>query len=92
MLTSSQLRAARAALGWSLEELADASGFTRQTIARLEATDGVPSANARTLQGIESCLQSAGIEFIGSPDDRPGIRIGPPKSQPPDPSDSDPAP
>ncbi len=36
---------------------------------------GVPSINISTMVAIQGALESAGIEFIGSPDDRPGVRL-----------------
>ncbi|WP_082048395.1 helix-turn-helix transcriptional regulator [Candidatus Methylopumilus turicensis] len=45
------------------------------TIKRIEAGRGLPSANIRTLDSITKALQLAGVEFIGSPDDRPGVRL-----------------
>ncbi len=75
MLTSAQIRSARAALGWSAQDLAEKSGVVRRTIASIEAQAGVPGANSSTLHKIQTALEAAGIEFIGSPDDAPGIRI-----------------
>ncbi len=77
MLTSAQIRCARAALGWSAQNLAEKSGVVRRTIAAIEAQSGVPGANSATLLKIQNALEAAGIEFIGSPDDAPGIRIHP---------------
>lgn len=79
MLTGAQIRMARHALRWSAEELADRAGIVSKTIRRIEAGDGVPKSTAQTLVAIQAALESAGIEFIGTPEDRPGIRIGFPK-------------
>ena len=57
MLTAAQIRAARAAVGWTDEDLAAASGFSRRTIVKLEAYDGVPSANEQTLVKIRRALE-----------------------------------
>ena len=73
--TGSQLRAARNALAWSLENLADISGVSIRTLIRYEAVDGIPASRGGNLATIISTLESAGIEFIGTPDDAPGIRI-----------------
>lgn len=54
--------------------------IVRRTVVSIEVAQGVPSSNAQTLQKIKSALEAAGIEFIGSPEDRPGIRIGQPKT------------
>ena len=45
------------------------------TIKRLEVMDGVPSGQVRTLMAIKQTLEDAGVEFIGAPDDRPGVRL-----------------
>lgn len=75
MITGTQIRAARAALGWSASALAKRSGVALRTIARLEDIDGVPPSRANTLMEIENAFIEAGIEFIGTPGDRPGIRV-----------------
>lgn len=77
MLTSGQLRAARSLLNWSAEELAEQSGVSRRTIGALEKGNGVPITGTQTLQKVQNALEAAGIEFIGSPQDGPGIRIRP---------------
>ncbi|GGC23935.1 transcriptional regulator [Marivita lacus] len=76
MLTGPQIRCARAALGWSLADLAERSAVSLSTIRRAEAKIGVPEINLPNLEALKSTFEAAGIEFIGSPDDRPGIRIG----------------
>jgi hypothetical protein len=47
------------------------------TIKRIEAQDGVPSATSANLAALKSALEAAGIEFIGTLDDGPGIRVRP---------------
>ena len=79
MITGTQIRSARAALRWSVQELADRAGISIQTIKRFEVVDGVPASRSSTLLDIKSALESAGIEFIGSPTDRPGIRVVSPR-------------
>lgn len=75
MLTGQQIRMARSALKWSARELAERTGLAMKTIQRIEATDGTPSSYSSTLTDLKACFEAAGIEFIGTPDDRPGIRI-----------------
>lgn len=74
-VTGFQLRAARGALNWSVRDLADTTGVGTATIVRYEQEDGVPKARKGNLAVLVAALESAGIEFIGTPDDAPGIRI-----------------
>lgn len=74
-ITSDQIRAARALLRISVNELSRASDIGVATIKRIEAGVGVPAAHARTLDQLEKALIVCGIEFIGTPDDRPGVRL-----------------
>ncbi len=75
MITSGQIRAARALLRWSSTELSDACGVGTATIKRLEVMEGVPSGQVRTLVAIKEALESAGVEFVGSPLENPGVRL-----------------
>jgi len=75
MITSCQIRAARALINWSARELADKSGLGVATIRRMELADGVPSSNAQNLELIQKTLEGLGVEFVGSPEDRPGVRL-----------------
>ena len=75
MITGAQIRAARSALKWSGEKLAHEAGIGLRTIKRLEQTDGVPDSHSSTLIKLQKTLEGAGIEFIGSPDEGPGIRL-----------------
>jgi transcriptional regulator with XRE-family HTH domain len=77
MITGLQIRASRAALRWSADDLAKRAGVGIMTLKRMEACDGIPSSRASTLAEVQSALEAGGIEFIGSPNDRPGIRISP---------------
>jgi DNA-binding Xre family transcriptional regulator len=75
LITTSQIRAARALLRWSANDLSDKSGVGISTIKRLEVMDGVPTINVSTMVAIQRALENAGVEFVGSPDDRPGVRL-----------------
>jgi transcriptional regulator with XRE-family HTH domain len=74
MITSSQLRAARALMDLSIKELSDLSNVSVPTIQRLERQTGVISSQPRTLLDLVRTFEEAGVEFIGTPDDRPGVR------------------
>lgn len=45
------------------------------TIKRFEQIDGIPPSRSSTLMDVRRALEAAGIEFIGAPDNAPGIRI-----------------
>jgi transcriptional regulator with XRE-family HTH domain len=75
MITGPQIRSARAALGWSVQKLADRAGVATKTIMRMESVAGVPQSRTKTLLDIKAALEAGGIEFVGTPNDRPGIRL-----------------
>ena len=55
--------------------MSHASGVGTATLQRMEVMEGVPSGQVRTLLAIKETLESAGVEFVGSPNDNPGVRI-----------------
>lgn len=61
-----QLRAARALLGWSQNDLADASGVSAPTIKRIEPGEGPVKTSDDIIFKIETAFAFAGIEFIAS--------------------------
>ena len=74
MITSDQIRAARALLRWSGKDLAEKTDLGFSTLMRLEVLEGVPSAQAKTLEAIQKALEEAGIEFLGTPEEGAGVR------------------
>ena len=56
-------------------KLAELSGVAYTTIVRMESSDGIPSGQVKTLDAVQKILEEAGIEFVGSPDDGPGVRL-----------------
>ena len=65
MITSQQLRAARAMLGIDQGELARLSGLSPATIQRMEASNGVIRGNVGSLTKLTETLDANGIELIG---------------------------
>ena len=61
-VTSAQVRMARAALNWTVRDLAEAAKLHRNTISNIET--GKYTGDAETLAAIEIVLKRAGIEFI----------------------------
>jgi transcriptional regulator with XRE-family HTH domain len=79
LITSDQIRAARALLRWSGKDLAEKTGLGFSTLMRLEVLEGVPTAQAKTLETIQKAFEKAGIEFLGSPEEGAGVRWMPKK-------------
>jgi transcriptional regulator with XRE-family HTH domain len=71
-----QIRAARAMLGWSQQELASASRVGRTTIFRIER--GEDDKNNASRARLQSTLEEYGIDFLPADGDRgEGIRLSP---------------
>jgi len=65
MITSGQMRAARALLGIDQRELAQRSGLSLPTVQRMEASGGVVRGNVDSLMKLVEALAASGIELIG---------------------------
>ena len=65
MMTSSQLRAARALLGLDQKTLAEKAGVSLPTVQRIEASDGVVRGTVETLTKVVEALNRAGVDLIG---------------------------
>jgi transcriptional regulator with XRE-family HTH domain len=65
MITSAQLRAARALVAMDQRALALASGLSLPTIQRMEASEGVIRGNVDSLMKLIAALDGAGVELIG---------------------------
>ena len=72
-MTSGQLRAARALLGWTAQQLADASGVGVTTIRRAELKKGPTGFGLPVNQAIERAFEDAGVEFTNG--SQPGVRL-----------------
>ena len=65
MMTSGQLRAARALLGIDQKRLAELSEVSLPTIQRMEASEGVVRGTVETLTKVIEALNRAGVDLIG---------------------------
>jgi transcriptional regulator with XRE-family HTH domain len=73
MLTGTQVRMARAALGWGVRELAETAKINPNTVSRIENGG---DALASTLDRIQAALEDAGVIFIDRNEDGgPGVRL-----------------
>ena len=65
MITSQQMRAARALLGIDQRQLAELAGLSLPTIQRMEASNGQVRGVVDTLVKVIGALESNGIELLG---------------------------
>lgn len=66
-----QVRMARAALNWSLADLAEAAGVHRNTVSNFET--GKYSGDPEKLAAIQHALETAGVELTNG--DEPGVKM-----------------
>lgn len=81
MITGIQIRSARGALNWSIKKLSEATSIPTATLVRYEAVNDLPKSRKNHLETLRAFFESQGIEFVGTPEDRPGIRISSPKPE-----------
>ncbi|MEO6218002.1 MAG: helix-turn-helix transcriptional regulator [Sphingomonas sp.] len=79
MITSAQMRAARALAGIDQRQLAELSGVSLPTIQRMEASEGNVRGVIDTLTKVVEAFDRAGVELIGegmeSRDGGRGVRL-----------------
>jgi len=63
-ITAGQIRAARALLGWSGAQLAEAAGLSLQTIGRMESKIGSQRSTAINLEAVQRALETGGVIFL----------------------------
>lgn len=88
MMTSGQLRAARALLAIDQKTLAAMADVSLPTIQRMEASDGVVRGTVETLTKVIEALARAGVDLIGdnsrSDAGGRGVRLRQPSQPKPD--------
>jgi transcriptional regulator with XRE-family HTH domain len=72
-MTGAQLRMARAALNWTVRDLAEATGLHRNTITNIEI--GRYAGDQKSLARIATVLRKAGVDFIRENGGGPGVRL-----------------
>jgi hypothetical protein len=83
MLSSAQIRAARALIRWSADDLAKKSTLSVATIRRAELMADVTSMTVSNNLAVRRALEAAGVEFIDENGGGPGVRLRkPPKDEP----------
>lgn len=74
MVTASQLRAARALIALSVDELAAASGLSSEAVAQAEAAE--VHAEPGTTERLRVILESKGVIFVAAGDGDAGAGVG----------------
>jgi transcriptional regulator with XRE-family HTH domain len=74
-LTSPQIRAARALIRWTAEDLSRQSAVSLRTIRRAELAERDTSMTAANDLAIRHALEAAGVEFIDENGGGPGLRL-----------------
>jgi ribosome-binding protein aMBF1 (putative translation factor) len=74
-LTSAQIRAARALVRWSAEDLAKEAALGLATIRRAENADAETSMTNANDLAVRRALESAGVEFIDENGGGAGVRL-----------------
>jgi predicted transcriptional regulator len=75
MLSSSQIRGARAILRLGQAELAKAADVSLETVKRIESMEGELKIRLDTLSKIKTALENAGIIFIAENGGGAGVRL-----------------
>ncbi len=73
MIEAAQARAARALIGWSQAELADAAGVSLLIVDQFET--GQPDIPADAVARMRTALESAGVVFIPKNGGGAGVRF-----------------
>jgi hypothetical protein len=74
-LTSAQIRAARALLRWSAEDLAKQSVLSVATIRRAELSEDQTAMTAANELAVRRAFEAAGVVFIDENGGGPGVRL-----------------
>jgi len=74
-LTGAQIRAGRALLRWSAEDLARRTALGVNTIRRAELADTTTALTAANELAIRQALEAAGVLFIEENGGGPGVRL-----------------
>lgn len=74
-LTSAQIRAARALIRWTAEDLARETAVSVTTIRRAELTESETALTTVNDRAIRQALERAGVTFIEENGEGPGVRL-----------------
>jgi hypothetical protein len=64
IITGPEIRAARALLGWTSQELAERARISRDGLRNAETSPGIPQTLTKTVIAIRSALEAGGAVFL----------------------------
>jgi len=76
MISSAQMRAARALLGIDQKQLAELADVSLPTIQRMEASVGTVRGTVETLTKVVDAIEAAGVELINNEQPSRGLGRG----------------
>ena len=74
-VTSAQIRAARALLKWTANDLAEAAAVGVNTVRRAEVAEEELAMTTANNMAVRQALENAGVEFIDENGGGPGVRL-----------------
>jgi predicted transcriptional regulator len=72
-ISGKHIRAARALLGWTQEELSRKAKVGLGTVKRMEGYEGAVEARTDTVRKVTGVMERAGVDFLD--DGQPGVRM-----------------
>lgn len=75
MISAAQIRAGRALVRWTQDELAAAANISVPTLKRWEGSEGIPAAEPNNLLAVKRALEKAGVVFIEENGGGAGVRL-----------------
>jgi hypothetical protein len=75
VITSEQVRAARALLRWDERDLSEAAKLPLSLVARLEAHPGLLAAEPSAIEALRAAFAAAGLDFIEENGGGAGVRL-----------------
>jgi len=73
-MTGNQLKAARALIGWSQVQVAEAAGLSVPTVKRAEGQAAL-TASTDAIGAIRAALEGAGVVFLPENGNGPGVAL-----------------
>lgn len=73
LITSEQIRACRAILRWTIDDLAEQTGISVSTLKRIEKADGYPNCRIENIERIRTTFEKTNVVHL--PDSKTVILI-----------------